>query len=84
MASDLISITSSVLPDGTRVAAFRGVETFSRPFEVEIFLLLKGDEMDLGDAVGAKAQLTIDRRTDSLPPFHFRLDATMSSIRRCS
>jgi len=72
--SDLINISSSVLPDGTRVIAFRGVEAISRPYEFEIFLSLEGEEgdgLDLGDAIGAKAQLVIDRADDALPPFTF-------------
>jgi type VI secretion system secreted protein VgrG len=69
--ADLITITSSVLPDDTRVAAFRGTEAFSKPYELEIFLLLDDEELDLADCVGAKACLTIDRAQDSLPPYHF-------------
>ncbi|WP_232379642.1 type VI secretion system Vgr family protein [Polyangium fumosum] len=72
--TDLITISSSVLPDTTRVVAFRGVEAISRTYEFEIFLSLEGEEgdgLDLGDAIGAKAQLVIDRADDKLPPFVF-------------
>ncbi len=72
--TDLITISSSVLPDTTRVVAFRGVEALSRPYEIEIFLSLEGEEgdgLDLGDAIGAKARLVIDRADDALPPFVF-------------
>ncbi|MDC3952525.1 type VI secretion system Vgr family protein [Polyangium jinanense] len=72
--TDLITISSSVLPDTTRVIAFRGVEAISRTYEFEIFLSLEGEEgdgLDLGDAIGAKAQLVIDRADDNLPPFVF-------------
>lgn len=70
---DLISISSSVLPASTRVAGFRGVEAISRPYQLEIFLILKGDqdELDLADAVGAKARLVLDREDDQIPPFSF-------------
>ncbi|MRG94285.1 type VI secretion system Vgr family protein [Polyangium spumosum] len=72
--TELITISSSVLPDTTRVVAFRGAEAISRPYEFEIFLSLEGEEgdgLDLGDAIGAKAQLVIDRADDKLPPFVF-------------
>jgi type VI secretion system secreted protein VgrG len=72
--NDLITISSSVLPDGTRVVAFRGAEAISRPYEIEIYLSLEGEEgdgLDLADAIGAKAQLVIDRTDDALPPYVF-------------
>jgi type VI secretion system secreted protein VgrG len=72
--SDLIRISSSVLPDTARVIAFRGFEAISRPYEHEIFISVEGDEgdaIDLQDAVGAKAQLIIDRTDDRLPPYIF-------------
>lgn len=73
--NDLITISSSALPDvGTRVIGFRGVEAISRPYEIEIFVSLEGsegDEVDLADAIGAKAKLIIDRTDDKLPPFIF-------------
>jgi type VI secretion system secreted protein VgrG len=71
--NDLITIASSVLPDSTRVIAFRGVETLSRPYEIEIFLSLgeEGDSLDLTDTIGAKAKLVIDRIDDRLPPHIF-------------
>lgn len=72
--SDLITISSSVFPASTRVAAFRGREAISRPYEIEIFLLVQsepGEELDLADALGAKAKLVIDRSSDDVPPFVF-------------
>ncbi|WP_437616799.1 type VI secretion system tip protein TssI/VgrG [Sorangium sp. So ce834] len=71
---DLISISSSVLPSSARVVGFRGVEAISTPYEIEIFLALQdaeGEGFDLGDAIGGKAALVIDRATDLLPPFVF-------------
>ena len=69
---DLIKVSSSVLPGSTRVVGFRGVEAISRPYEIEIYVAVQGEEgdaIDLGDAIGAKALLTLDRTTDELPPF---------------
>jgi type VI secretion system secreted protein VgrG len=74
MSDDLITISSSVLPDNVRVAGFRGVEAISQPYRFEIYLLLQGDpgeELDLADAVGAKARLVLDRAKDALPPYIF-------------
>ncbi len=69
---DLFTISSSALPDATRVAGFRGTEGISRPYEFDMYLLLgpEGQDLDLADAVGAKAKLTIDRG-DGRPPFVF-------------
>lgn len=72
--NDLITISSSALVGSPRVVGFRGVEAVSRPYQIEIFLLVRdeqGDAFDVGDAVGAKATLTLDRSTDSDPPFAF-------------
>ena len=72
--SDFITIASSVIPSSAKVIAFRGVEAISRPYEIEIFFLLKGDdadELDLADAIGGKARLVLDRATDTLPPYFF-------------
>jgi type VI secretion system secreted protein VgrG len=72
--SDLITISSSVLPRSVRVLGFRGTEAISRPYEVEIFLVLPqelGEEFDLADAVGAKAKLVLDRGQLGVPPFVF-------------
>ncbi|MGK3963378.1 type VI secretion system Vgr family protein [Sorangium sp. So ce118] len=69
---DLIKISSGALPVSTRVIGFRGVEAISRPYQIEIFLLLQGEDaeaLDLSDAVGAKASLVLDWPKDSLPPF---------------
>ena len=74
MAADLVTISSSVLPETARVVGFRGTEALSRPYQIEIFLTVAqqaGEEIDLNDAIGAKACLTIDRAADRIPPFHF-------------
>lgn len=71
---DLIKISSGALPDSTRVIGFRGVEAISRPYQIEIFLLVQGEDaesLDLSDAVGVKASLVLDRSQDNLPPFVF-------------
>jgi len=69
---DVFFISSSALPDATRVAGFRGTEGVSRPYQFELYLLLgaEGQELDLADAIGAKAKLRIDR-DDGRPPFVF-------------
>ena len=72
--NDIITISSSVLPGFARVIGFRGIEAISRPYELEIFLAFRdqqGDSLDLADAIGAKATLTIDRTADAIPPFIF-------------
>ncbi|UQA58338.1 type VI secretion system Vgr family protein [Polyangium aurulentum] len=71
MSTDLITISSSALPDGARVAAFRAVEAISRPYEVEVFIIAPSEELELSDAIGAKARLVVDRELDKLPPFYF-------------
>src|ERR1700733_8182200 len=72
--TDLITISSSVVPESAKVIGFRGTETMSRPYEIEIFLALRqevGEEFDLSDAIGAKARLVLDRAADAMPPFVF-------------
>ena len=72
--SDFITIASSVIPTSAKVIGFRGVEAISRPYEIEIFFLLRGDDvddLDLADAIGAKARLVLDRELDALPPYYF-------------
>lgn len=74
MSQDLITISSSALPRSTRVAAFTGVEAISRPYEIEIFLLVRSDvseELNLADAIGAKARLVLNRQDEKTPPFVF-------------
>jgi type VI secretion system secreted protein VgrG len=71
---DLITISSSGLPESARVIGFRGFEALSRPYEIEIFISLQGDDgdnVDLADGIGAKAKLVIDRTDDKLPPYTF-------------
>lgn len=70
--SDLITIQCDVLPTTARVAGFRGSEAISRPYEIEVFLLLQGEESeewDLDSAIGQKASIIIDRKADAIPPF---------------
>jgi type VI secretion system secreted protein VgrG len=70
--SDLITIQCDVLPTSVRVAGFRGTEAISRPYEIEVFLLLQGEESqdwDLDSAIGQKAAVVIDRKADAIPPF---------------
>ncbi len=70
--SDVFNITCSALPEETRVAGFRGTEGLSRPYEFDLYLVLgaEGLDLDLADAIGAKAKLEIDR-ADGRPPFLF-------------
>jgi type VI secretion system secreted protein VgrG len=69
---DPFEITCSTLPESTRVAGFRGAEGISRLYAFEVFLLLgaEGQDLDMADTVGAKAELSIDR-ADGRPPFVF-------------
>jgi type VI secretion system secreted protein VgrG len=72
--SDLITISSSVLPDSARVVGFRGTEAISRPYEIEIFVQMQqelGEDLDLADGIGAKAKLVMDRVDVRTPPFVF-------------
>lgn len=72
--SDLITISSSVVPESARVVGFRGTEAISKPYELEIYFtipLAAGEEFDLNDAIGAKARLLLDRSDDKYPPFVF-------------
>lgn len=71
---DLIKISSGALPSSTRVVGFRGVEAISRPYQIEIYLLLQGEDaesLDLADAIGARASLALDWPRDNMPPFVF-------------
>jgi type VI secretion system secreted protein VgrG len=70
---DVFTMSSSALPDGTRVVGFRGNEGISRPYAFEVFLTIADEEsqdFDLADAINAKATLTLDRQ-DGRPPFVF-------------
>ncbi len=70
--ADLITLESSALPENSRVAMFRGVEAISRPYELEVMVVVEeadGEEIDLADGIGSKARLVLDRADDSLPPF---------------
>ncbi len=66
--SDLLTISSSAFSDQVHVVAFRAKEALGSPYEVEIFLTLPaGDELDVSEAAGAKATLTLDRKNDEAP-----------------
>ena len=72
--NDLITISSSAVPSSTKVVGFRGTESMSRPYEIEIFLSLRqevGEELDLAGAIGAKARLVLNRESDKIVPFVF-------------
>jgi len=56
--ADLFQIESSALPEGARVAAFRGREAISDLFRFEIGVLVQdGTELSLKECVGATATL---------------------------
>jgi type VI secretion system secreted protein VgrG len=70
---DVFTMSSGALPEGTRVVGFRGHEAISRPYVFEVFLTIADEDsqdFDLGDAINAKAKLTLDRQ-DGRPPFVF-------------
>jgi type VI secretion system secreted protein VgrG len=68
---DLFTIQSSVLPDDTRVVGFRGTEGLSRPYLFEIWLSIPSDsaDFDMGDAIGARTSLLVDRGDAGHPPY---------------
>lgn len=72
MATEVFKVSSSALPDATRVAGFRVSEGISRLYQIDLYLLLgsEGQELDLSDTIGAKAKLELDR-DDGRPPFVF-------------
>lgn len=60
--ADLITISSSAFGDSPHVVAFRAREALGSTYEVEIFLTMPiGDELDVAEAAGARATLTLDR-----------------------
>mgnify|MGYP001156581501 FL=1 len=60
--ADLIRISSSAFGDSTHVVAFRAREALGSPYELEIFLTVPiGEELDVAEAAGARATLTVDR-----------------------
>ena len=68
MAFDPYSFESSALPDGTRLFGFRGREGLSRPYRFDVYVLVtSAADLDLADAVGAKAKLTMNRQDDRTP-----------------
>jgi type VI secretion system secreted protein VgrG len=67
---DLFTVSSSALPEGTQVAGFQGTEGVSRLYQFDLYLVVgaEGQSLDLADAMGAKATLTVDR-DDGRQPF---------------
>ena len=66
--SDLFTFASSSLPDDILVVRFHGVEAISTPYEYEVhFVAPSPDDLDLDDAVGQKATLTLDRQNGGDP-----------------
>ncbi len=60
--ADLFTFSSSALPDDVRVLNFRLVEAINAPYELLVhFLVGTADDVDLADAIGAKATLVADR-----------------------
>jgi type VI secretion system secreted protein VgrG len=55
-------VKSSALPEGTRVAGFRGTEGISRLYQFELYLIVDSEaqDLDLADAVNAKGTFEID------------------------
>jgi type VI secretion system secreted protein VgrG len=80
---DIFTVSSSVLPEGTRVIGFRGSEGISRPYVFEIYLSIESGEsheIDLADAVGAKATLTLARQGDDAPYLFHGLFSELSLL----
>ena len=70
---DIFTISSSALPERSRVVGFRGVEALSRPYEFEIFVVMTSDDgahFEMADAINAAATLSMHREDDR-PPFVF-------------
>ncbi|WP_437723514.1 type VI secretion system Vgr family protein [Sorangium sp. So ce861] len=70
---DLYTIQSSVLPEDSRVVAFRGHEAVSRPYHFDIYFTTASEgsqDFEMADAIGAKATLTMER-DDGGDPFRF-------------
>ena len=58
---DHFTLQSSALPQGTRVAAFKGIEALSTPYSFEVDLLVPNEqELDLGDVVGDSVTLVLE------------------------
>ncbi len=69
-----ITISGGALPASAHVLGFHGVEGISRPYAIEIFFSVRGPDaevFDPHDSVGAKACLTIDRKSEREIPFLF-------------
>jgi type VI secretion system secreted protein VgrG len=57
----IFELSSSALPEGTLVVSFRGTERISSPYRFEIDVSAPAADLDLHDAVGLKAKLSIHR-----------------------
>ncbi len=57
---DQFTLKSTVLPATTRVASFRGVETLSAPYEIEVNVLVPNEEsLELAEVLGDRITLRI-------------------------
>ncbi len=76
--ADLFTFASSSLPDDIIVVRFHGLEAISTPYAYEIhFVAPHPDDLDLDDAIGQKATLTIDRQNEGDP---LRVHGILASV----
>jgi type VI secretion system secreted protein VgrG len=60
---DIYAIESSALPAEARVHSFHGREALCRPYRFDVHLTVpSANDVDLGDAIGAKVALTMQSR----------------------
>ncbi|NUO51110.1 MAG: type VI secretion system tip protein VgrG [Polyangiaceae bacterium] len=64
------SLTSSGVPAGARVAGFHGVERVGRCYGFDVDLVTLGEDIDVEDAVGSRATLTIAASGQMPMPVH--------------
>ena len=79
---DIYAIESSALPAEARVHSFHGREALCRPYRFDVHVTVpNANDVDLGDAIGAKVALTMQCRTSgsSASP----ATAATSRRRRC-
>jgi len=62
----VFNLRSSALVPGTRVIGFRGREGISRLFEFDVYFTVRDLDLDLGDALTAKATLSIEHAAPTL------------------
>jgi type VI secretion system secreted protein VgrG len=66
--ADLFTLSSSALPDDVRLVSFRLQEALSQPFELTVYFSAgSSNDVDLADAIGAKATVTMAPRSASAP-----------------